>query len=56
VADEAAYAETKRELSAQLLKTLRDAGDPRVTGDGETFERSPFTDAVPPAPVRKRRP
>jgi arylsulfatase A-like enzyme len=52
VADEAAYAETKRELSAQLLKTLRDAGDPRVTGDGETFERSPFTDAEPPRPAR----
>jgi len=31
VADDAAYAETKRELSAQLLKTLSDAGDPRVT-------------------------
>jgi uncharacterized sulfatase len=55
VADEAAYAETKRELSAQLLKTLRDAGDPRVTGDGETFERSPFTDAEPPRPARGKK-
>jgi len=24
---------------------LTDAGDPRVTGDGQTFERAPFTDA-----------
>lgn len=55
VADEAAYAETKRELSAQLLKTLRDAGDPRVTGDGETFERSPFTDAEPLRPARGKK-
>jgi uncharacterized sulfatase len=55
VADDAAYAETKRELSAQLLKTLSDAGDPRVTGDGETFERSPFTNAEPPRPARGKK-
>lgn len=49
VADDPAYAETKNKLAAQLLKTLTDTGDPRVTGDGETFERPPFTDpqAVP---------
>ena len=28
------------------MKTLTEAGDPRVTGDGQTFERSPFTDAA----------
>ena len=55
VADDTAYAETKRELSDQLLKTLADAGDPRVIGDGDTFERSPFTDAEPPRPVRGKR-
>jgi uncharacterized sulfatase len=27
---------------------LTDAGDPRVTGDGQTFERPPFTDPVKP--------
>jgi arylsulfatase A-like enzyme len=46
VADDPSYADTKRELSARLMKILTEAGDPRVTGDGETFERPPFTDAV----------
>lgn len=46
------YAKTKTELSARLMKTLTDAKDPRVTGDGKTFERSPFTDPSPdPAPA-----
>ena len=47
VADDAAYAATKKELSERLLKTLTEVGDPRVTGDGQTFERPPFTDAEP---------
>ena len=55
VASAPAYAETKRELSERLLKILTDAGDPRVTGDGETFERSPFTDAEPPRPAPRRK-
>lgn len=46
VADDPSYADTKRELSARLMKILIDAGDPRVTGDGQTFERPPFTDAA----------
>ena len=47
VASDPAYATTKAELSARLLKTLTEVGDPRVTGDGQTFERSPFTDVGP---------
>jgi hypothetical protein len=27
------------------MKLLTDAKDPRVTGDGQTFERPPYTDA-----------
>jgi hypothetical protein len=38
---------------AVLLKLLADAGDPRVTGDGQTFERPPFTDAEPAGPAKK---
>jgi N-sulfoglucosamine sulfohydrolase len=45
VADDVAYAEKKAELSGKLMKVLTDAADPRVTGDGLTFEKSPFTDA-----------
>ena len=34
-------------LSERLMKLLTDAKDPRVTSDGKTVERSPFTDAGP---------
>lgn len=47
VAADPAYAATKSELAARLLKILADANDPRVTGDGLTFDRPPFTDPVP---------
>lgn len=44
VADDPAYAAKKAEMAGKLMKTLTDAADPRVTGDGKTFERPPFTD------------
>jgi uncharacterized sulfatase len=50
LAADAAFAEKKQELAEQLMKVLRDTGDPRVTGDGQTFERPPFTDPNPAAP------
>jgi arylsulfatase A-like enzyme len=46
VAADPAYAKTKTELAARLMKQLTDAKDPRVTGDGQTFERPPFTDSI----------
>jgi arylsulfatase A-like enzyme len=45
VATNPAYAKQKQDLSTRLMKLLTDAGDPRVTGDGKTFDRPPFTDA-----------
>ena len=45
VAADPAYSKSKQEMSARLMKLLTDAKDPRVTGDGKTFERPPFTDA-----------
>jgi uncharacterized sulfatase len=51
VAADPKYAEVKARLSRQLMKVLTDAGDPRVTGDGETFDRSPFSD--PEMPKKK---
>ncbi|MBI1763841.1 MAG: sulfatase [Acidobacteria bacterium] len=51
VAAEPAYAKARAQLAAQLLKILTEAGDPRVTGDGLTFERPPYTD---PAPASQR--
>ena len=47
------YAQDKTRLAAQLLKILTEAGDPRVTGDGATFERPPFTDPSPQQPPRR---
>ena len=46
VVGDAAYAAAKKELAERLMKILTDAGDPRVIGDGQTFERSPFVDDV----------
>ena len=39
-----AYADKRKELSEQLMKVLKDAGDPRVTGVGDTFDKPPFSD------------
>ena len=44
-ADDPAYAKQKAELSARLMQILTDAKDPRVLGDGHTFDRPPFTDS-----------
>ena len=55
VAADPEYAATKTRLAAQLTKILKDAGDPRVTGDGQTFERPPFTDPNPEQPSQGRR-
>ena len=56
VAADPAYVDTRLKLAARLTKILTDAGDPRVTGDGMTYERSPLTDEVSrkgPKPKRK---
>ena len=50
LAADPAYAALKAELSGRLMKTLTEAGDPRVTGDGQTFERPPFTVVEAPPP------
>jgi N-sulfoglucosamine sulfohydrolase len=42
VALDPAYAKTRAKLSKKLMDTLKATGDPRVTGDGLTFERPPF--------------
>jgi arylsulfatase A-like enzyme len=47
VAADPAYAAKRKAMAEQLMKILQEAGDPRVTGDGMTFERPPFTDPEP---------
>jgi arylsulfatase A-like enzyme len=47
VATDPAHAAAKAELAARLMRELTAAGDPRVTGDGLTFERPPFSGPLP---------
>ena len=42
VADDQRFAEVKAELSDRLITVLKQTGDPRVTGDGTTFDKTPF--------------
>ena len=42
VAAEEIHTEARKGLEARLLKVLRDTGDPRVTGDGATYDLPPF--------------
>jgi N-sulfoglucosamine sulfohydrolase len=55
VAGDPAYAKTKTEMGERLMATLRAAGDPRVTGDGQTFERPPFAGPLPAADTAKKK-
>lgn len=53
VANESRYAEAKQDLSARLMQVLKDSGDPRVTGDGTTFDKPPFASPYKNPPRRK---
>ncbi len=53
VAGDPKYAAIKGELNRRLMGELRRTGDPRVTGDGKTFEKPPFTDPNPAAQAKK---
>jgi arylsulfatase A-like enzyme len=55
VAADPAYAEIKAQLAGQLMKTLTDAGDPRVTAQPVPYEHPPFTDLDAPAPRRGKK-
>ena len=43
VASELKYSEVKEQLKSRLMNELRTTGDPRVMGDGSTFDKPPFT-------------
>lgn len=43
VAEDPDYAADRHELADRLLSVLQRAGDPRVAGDGSTFDKPPFT-------------
>jgi N-sulfoglucosamine sulfohydrolase len=48
LADDPAHADLRNELEARLMKELTTTGDPRVTGDGKTYDRPPFAGPLPP--------
>jgi N-sulfoglucosamine sulfohydrolase len=57
VAADPKYASVRATLNQRLMQELKRVEDPRVTGDGMTFERSPFTDNPGPTgkPQRKKK-
>ncbi len=54
LADEPGYADVKKEISARLMQTLKDAKDPRVMGDGSTFDKPPYS-GVPVIRKKKKK-
>ncbi len=43
IADDPQYADVKSDLAARLMEVLTETGDPRVTGDGSTFDKPPYS-------------
>ncbi|HBE71712.1 MAG TPA: sulfatase [Planctomycetaceae bacterium] len=43
LAGDSKYAKIQRTLSDRLMTTLKSTGDPRVIGDGATYDRPPFS-------------
>ena len=50
------YANTQQALTQRLMSILRETGDPRVTGGGDTFDRKPFVDPSFVPPPKKKKP
>ncbi len=48
------YAKVRAELAERLSTILKETGDPRVTGDGSTFDKPPYTAAIQRRPRPKR--
>ncbi|WP_242085562.1 MULTISPECIES: sulfatase family protein [Aestuariivivens] len=44
VADKIEYADVQKKLHKRLIDNLKATGDPRVSGDGQTFEKPPFVE------------
>ena len=52
LAADPAHVATRDQLADRLMTELLRTGDPRVTGQGDTFDLPPFTDV--PADARRR--
>jgi uncharacterized sulfatase len=47
LADDPGYAAERKHLSERLMSVLRETGDPRVSGDGTTFDKPPYAGPLP---------
>jgi arylsulfatase A-like enzyme len=56
VADDPAYAQTKKELSERMEKFLRDQKDPRILGNGDPFDHYPYVGAGMDKPRKQSKP
>ena len=56
VATSPKYLDVLRELTDRLMTKLRETGDPRVMGDGSTFDRKPFVNPAFIPPPKKKNP
>lgn len=56
LAGEAKLAAIQVALRERLMLELKSTGDPRVTGEGDTFDRSPYSDPAQPGGFRKPKP
>ena len=55
VAEDPKYTKDLKALTKRLMDTLRRTGDPRVIGDGKTFDTKPYVDPdYPPKEWRKK--
>lgn len=54
VAEDPAYAEAKAQLKARLMAELERTGDPRVTGDGSTYDKPPFAGPSEAGPSKRK--
>ncbi|MEZ6053120.1 MAG: sulfatase [Planctomycetaceae bacterium] len=44
LASDESHSSVRQDLKERLMTTLRDTGDPRVVGNGDAFDRAPFSD------------
>ncbi|MEW4526428.1 sulfatase [Maioricimonas sp. JC845] len=54
VADHPEFAETRRQLNQRLTDELRETGDPRIIGGGESFDEYPYLGGGPKHPDLQR--
>ncbi len=47
LAGDPAFADEKKKMETQLMKMLTEQKDPRVMGDGSTFDKPAFTEVTP---------